>query len=194
LSSEKDVVRALREGIPGAVEKMVILYGDRLLKSSYLLCGDEAKARDLVQETFLQAMQAIRRFKEKSSLYTWLYGILLNLNRRQIRNDRRLTFPGELPEAPHRDSPDLERDMDRQTIYSHLHGAIQSLSDSHREIIVLRYFEGLKLEEISGILGISKGTVKSRLFYAGEYIRKKMPGELNLFNLYDTKGRKNNEM
>jgi RNA polymerase sigma-70 factor (ECF subfamily) len=187
LSSEKDVVYALREGIPGAVENMVKLFGDRLLKSSYLLCGNEANARDLVQETFLQAMQAIRRFKEKSSFYTWLYGILLNLNRRRIRNDRRLTFPGELPEPPNSHSPDFEFQMDRQTIYSHLHRIIQSLSTPHREVVILRYFDGLKIEEISNVLSISKGTVKSRLFYAGEQIRKKMPGDLNLFRLHGTK-------
>lgn len=186
---ERDVVHALREGDPETVEKMVILYGDRLLKSSYLLCGDEANARDLVQETFLQAMQSIKRFKEKSSLYTWLYGILLNINRRRIRNDRRLTYPGELPEPLHPDPPDLERQMDRQTVYAHLHRVIQCLSSSHREVVILRYFDGLKIEEISRILCVSKGTVKSRLFYAGEHIRKKMPGGLNLFGPYGTKGK-----
>lgn len=187
MNSENELVNSLKIGTPGAVEKVVALHGDRLLKSAYLLCGHEGDARDLVQETFLQAMLAIKGFKGKSSLYTWLYGILLNLNRRRKRKNRGLTFPGELPDPPPSDSPDFEEQLDRQTLYSHLHGSIRSLSVPHREVVILRYFEGMKIEAIAKTIGVSKGTVKSRLFYAGKQVRKKMPEGLNLFYGKDTK-------
>jgi DNA-directed RNA polymerase specialized sigma24 family protein len=68
LISENKIVDALKEGVSGAVEKVVSLHGNRLLRSAYLLPGSETEAQDLVQETFLQVMPSIKRFKGKSSL------------------------------------------------------------------------------------------------------------------------------
>jgi RNA polymerase sigma-70 factor (ECF subfamily) len=76
--------------------------------------------------------------------------------------------------------------MDARTAASALQGALGRLSEAHREVIVLRYYEDMKIHEIAGCLGISKGTVKSRLHYAIGEIQKILPGELNLFGAGDT--------
>src|SRR5262245_22144630 len=69
---------------------------DRLLRSALLLCGNETEAEDLVQETFLRALESARQFRGDSTVHTWLHGILLNLRHRRIREQKRLVVDGEL--------------------------------------------------------------------------------------------------
>ncbi len=56
-------------------QELIESYGDRLLRSACLLCGDETEAQDLVQETFVQALKSAHRFRGDSAVYTWLHGI-----------------------------------------------------------------------------------------------------------------------
>ena len=67
---EEQLVQGLRSQDPGAVQELVVSYGDRLFRSACLLCGDQAEAQDLVQETLLQAVRSARRFGGRSSIYT----------------------------------------------------------------------------------------------------------------------------
>src|SRR4051812_41829933 len=78
------------------VQEFIDSHGDRLLRSAYLLCGNEAEAQDLVQETLIQALASWPRFRGESALYTWLHGILLNLCRRYHRKQKRLVYDEEL--------------------------------------------------------------------------------------------------
>src|ERR1043166_2740030 len=78
------------------VEEFIDVHGDRLLRSAYLLCGDETEAQDLVQETLIQAIKSWRGFRGESGLYTWIHGILLNLCRRYHRKRKRLVYDEEL--------------------------------------------------------------------------------------------------
>ncbi len=86
---------APRENDAAGVRELLSAHGDRLLRSAFLLCGREADAQDLVQETFLQALRAERRFRNQSSVYTWLHGILLNLSRHYHRDRKRIVYGGE---------------------------------------------------------------------------------------------------
>jgi RNA polymerase sigma-70 factor (ECF subfamily) len=155
-------------------------HGDRLLRSACLLCGDAAEAQDLVQETFVQALKSAHRFRGDSAVYTWLHGILLNLCRRSYRKGRRLVLDEErVLEASVLPNP--ADGMDRSLFAASLARALQALSPEHREAIVLRYYENMKLEEIARQTGVSKGTVKSRLHYAVRCLERLIPGEMNLF-------------
>ena len=78
------------------LQEMIGSHSDRLLRSAFLLCGNETEAQDLVQETFLQALKSAQRFRGDSMVYTWLHGILLNLCHRHIRKQKRLVFEEEL--------------------------------------------------------------------------------------------------
>src|SRR5215469_7516780 len=89
---ERKLVAALKNQEPEAVQELVRAYGDRLLRSAFLLCGSETDAEDLVQETFLQAIRSTRRFGARSTLYTWLHAILLNLSRHYHRERKRLVY------------------------------------------------------------------------------------------------------
>ena len=162
------------------LQDLIASHGDRLLRSAFLLCGNETEAQDLVQETFLQAMKAAHRFRGDSTVYTWLHGILLNLCRRHLRKQKRLLFEEEivLKETVETSST---HEADQDFCADRLAQAVQRLSPEHREVIVLRYYENLKIQQIAERTGVSKGTVKSRLHYAMRCLEHFLPHELNLF-------------
>ena len=171
---------ALRRGDVAAHERLVDLYGDRLFRSALLLSGDEQVAEDLVQETFLRAIGAIKRFCGQSEVFTWLYGILLNLHRKRRRSLWRLCFTDSLPEPLIEPSESMGEMLDAATVSKLVAAALQRLSANHREVIVLHYYDGLSVDEIAGIVRVGAGTVKSRLYYARESLRRLLPPDLNL--------------
>ncbi len=163
------------------MEELVHLHGDRLLRSAFMLCGNETDAQDLVQETLLEAMRSVHRFQQRSSVYTWLYSILLNIRRHHYRKQKRLIFDNDAGVKEMTPAGDNVSPLDAGTAATALQEVLAALSVAHREVIALRYYEGMKIHEIARHLGLSKGTVKSRLHYAIGEMKKRLPGELNLF-------------
>jgi len=161
------------------LQEVVAAHGDRLLRFAYLLCGDESEAQDLVQETFFQALKSARRFRGDSTLYTWLHGILRNLCHRHLRKQSRLVFEEEVV-LNEPSQPDGANESDLDFRAAKLAQALQKLSPEHREVVVLRYYENLKIQEIAQQTGVSQGTVKSRLFYAVRTLEHLLPSEMNL--------------
>ncbi|HYG36542.1 MAG TPA: RNA polymerase sigma factor [Clostridia bacterium] len=183
---EQDLVRALKAQQPIAVQELARLYGDRLLRSAFLLCGNATDAEDIVQETFLQAIRSAHRFKGRSTLYTWLHSILLNLSRHYHRDRKWLICDDTL--ARH-ESPVVEEtasQIDMEATSTAITQALQRLTAQHREVLILRYYEDLKLHEIATRLDVSTGTVKSRLHYAIGEMQKMLPAEMNLFGNHVT--------
>ena len=178
---EQQLVRALHSQDPEAAREMVAAYGDRLFRTACLLCGDESEAPDLVQETFLQAVRSVHRFGGRSSVYTWLHGILLNLTRHYHRDRKRLVYDEALARQEGAAAEELPSRLDCEATSRALADALHHLSGPHREVLVLRFYEEMKIHEIASHLGISRGTVKSRLHYAIAEMQRRLPGELNLF-------------
>jgi len=183
---EEQLVAALRDQDPGALRQLVDSFGDRLLRSAFLLCGNENEAQDLVQETFLQALRTVRRFRGQSRLHTWLHGILLNLSRHYHRDRKRIVYDDQLARRDTAAPDDSRIRADFEAASSAIQRALRQLSVPHREVPILRFFENMKIEEIAAHLGIASGTVKSRLHYALEHMEKLMPRELNLFGAQGT--------
>ena len=180
------MVQALRSQDPVAVQEMVASHGDRLFRSACLLCGDQAEAQDLVQETLLQAVRSGPRFRGCSTVYTWLHGILLNLTRHYHRDRKRMVYDEELARqepAPAEEHPSW---LDVEMTSGALADALDGLSGPHREVLILRFYEDMKIHEIATHLGIPSGTVKSRLHYAIAEMQRRLPGELNLFGACGT--------
>ena len=168
---------------PEAIEKIFSQYGNRLFRAAYLLCGNESDARDLVQETFLQALKSIKKFKAKSTLYTWVYGILLNVFRNHARKKRFLLLSSDVWSNDPGSTVKLEKRLDQERMFSSIYELIQSLSSAHREVLILRYYEDMKIKEIAEITGVSQGTVKSRLYYATSFLRERVSDDLNFFKI-----------
>jgi RNA polymerase sigma-70 factor (ECF subfamily) len=159
-----------------------------------LLCRlteDREEARDLAQETFLQAFRSIASFRGDADLRTWLYRIAVNQARNRWRWWRRrrrdvtlsLDDPGEtgaglgsrLRDAS---APDPEQDALAREREHVLLTALRTLARPFREVVVLRDVEGLSYEEVAAALEISVGTVKSRLSRGRAELRRRVEGSL----------------
>jgi RNA polymerase sigma-70 factor (ECF subfamily) len=160
-------------------EELFGLYSHRLLKAAYLLVGNQDDARDLVQETFLQAIRSWSRFRGDSAPYSWLYGILIHVFHHSLRRKKTAVPIDELRDCDVERPAGFDREMDNRDCSGQIVTLLQGLSPAHREVLVLRYYEDLKIGQIADLMGVSRGTVKSRLHYATEYLQRKLPGEVN---------------
>lgn len=156
------------------------VYGERLLRSAFLLSGDQMEAEDLVQDTFLEAFKSRRQFRGDCAVYTWLHGILINLSRHYWRKRKRVVLD-DRPALQLACEESSVANADREFQSSRLVQALLALSPEHREVIVLRYYEDRKLQEIAVQTGASLGTVKSRLHYAVRALKRLLPEEMNFF-------------
>ena len=145
---------------------MVAEYGNRLLTAATLMCRSDADAEELVFRTFEQAVKKIRQFKPTGDFYKWLYTIMLNFRRMDVRRKGpdvvAFGTTADLPEVPIASFVDVVSEANAEEVRV----AVQGLSEVHREVTVLRYFEGRTVEEIGEMLDVPIGTVKSRLHHA----------------------------
>jgi RNA polymerase sigma-70 factor (ECF subfamily) len=135
----------------------------------YGMVRNENDAWDLAQEGFLQAWRSIRKFEGRSSFYTWLYRLTVNLAIDSLRRKGRCVEV-ELDDAIPCSLPSPRASYQCTEIRQQVNAALAQLSPEHRTVIVLKEIEDLQYHEIAEILGISVGTVMSRLFYG----RKKL--------------------
>ncbi len=150
-----------------------------LFKQALILCRDPHIAKDLVQETLIQAWRSIHRFNHACRMSTWLYTILMHRHQNALRaagirpffcltqgaKEEALAKLHALGDSPRDETSRLER-------VDQIKKCLNALPIKQREVIQLRFYAGASLEEISFSLGCSLGTVKSRLFYALEALKK----------------------
>jgi len=175
------LIAGLQKKEPAAVEYLLDTYGDRLLRTAFLLCGNETEAEDLVQAALLEAFRSIHRFGGKSTVYTWLHAILVNLNRHYYRKRKRLVYDDDLARTELAQPEPAVVGADAKSAASAISAALGRLSPVHREILTLRFYGNMKIGDIARSLGLSAGTVKSRLHYAIAEMQKLLPAEMNLF-------------
>jgi RNA polymerase sigma-70 factor, ECF subfamily len=176
------VDRSLR-GDKEAYRELVERYQGRLFSCAFDILKNREDAEDVVQEALVKAYLSLPEFQRRSSLYTWLYRIVYNMSidfRRKIV--RQGGAPVELDEAvslgtEERHYSDPAGVVLRKQQSRKIQHALSEISEDHRRVIVLRELEGMSYEEIASVVGISRGTVMSRLHYA----RKKLQQALSEF-------------
>lgn len=138
-----------------------------IYKLAYHLCGSQAEAEDLVQETFLKAFENLTGFRQEADLRTWLCSITVNtyLAKRRRRPKHVSINLGIMPVPDWSSNPE-RLVIKRELVWCINHTLQQHLSRDHRTILVLREMEQLSYEEIAGVLKISVSAVKSRLHRA----------------------------
>lgn len=170
-------VARLREGDEGALREVVEAFRERITAVVAGVLRDRDAVDDVVQETFVKAYTRIAAFKGEASLFTWLYRIAVNAAKDHAKARRRRpatsiedlpTGAGGLTEVVA--APPVERlEVREQRLL--VRRAVDRLPTVFRTVLVLRELEGLRYEEIARILGISLGTVESRLFRARRRLR-----------------------
>ena len=146
----------------------------KLYRTACFLTGNNHEGEDLLQETLLEAWKGWNSFEGRSSVYTWLYRILINRYHRWQRRQivRRMLFVGAAEQdwkdprsfIDPSDSPRSLIEHDEQN--AELWEFLDHLRPKHREVLVLRYVENMRLEQICETLRVPLGTVKSRLNHA----------------------------
>ncbi len=151
--------------------KLYRTYTPSLYALSLRFCAqDKSMAEELVQETWLLAIQKLPVFEWRSSLKTWLTGILINLNRQKYRkNSVERAYQQAFEQDQASQKPVTSIDWEIQSI--DLENAIASLPVGYRQILVLHDVEGYTHQEIGELLAINPGTSKSQLFQARKTIR-----------------------
>ncbi len=146
---------------------------------AYGMVNNREDAMDLVQESFLKVHNNLGRFEGSSSFYTWLYRIVVNVcidhirktgRRIKVDYDDQILRDGNV-EGDDRIRPsvlnvDPVKAQGRKELLEKIRSALDELSPIHKEAIVLRELQGLSYEEMANVMGVSKGTVMSRLHHA----------------------------
>jgi RNA polymerase sigma-70 factor (ECF subfamily) len=181
---DTEIVSSCKKGDTDAFEVLVNKYEKKMLNIAYRMIGNYDDACEIVQDAFVTAFKNLRHFREEARFSTWLYTIVVNLSKNRLK---RLTVKGHREELtldnpvsqddrqtkrePVSGEPSaLERIEQRET-KEVVQGCINSLDDEFKEVIVLRDIQGFSYEELSDMLKIKPGTVKSRLFRAREALK-----------------------
>jgi RNA polymerase sigma-70 factor (ECF subfamily) len=172
--SDLDLVRLFQTGDQSSFEEIVRRYQDRIYSLCRRILGNAGDAEDAAQDVFVKTYQNLQRFQPNASLYTWLYRIAVNTcvdyRRRPLFESlfRRSAEGEEVMFDPPSEAPSPERLYESTQIERALQRGLSRLSPKLRAALVLREVEGLSYERISEVLGVSVGTVKSRLSRARE--------------------------
>lgn len=183
------LVDALRGGSERAYEELITRFQQPVYTLALRLLNNQSEASDVVQEVFLKVFRNIGSFRGQSTLKTWIYRITVN----EAHNARRWFFRHRRREVELDNSPDESRNL-KETIPdgsrspfdvafdSEQHGMIEAallrINPIFREAVVLRDITDLSYEEIAEVLGVSLGTVKSRILRGREALREELAGSL----------------
>jgi RNA polymerase sigma-70 factor (ECF subfamily) len=167
MRSDEELMIAVQHGDEAALGLLIARYAARL--RAYLLRYSSSRedADDLLQETWVRVARSAKQYDSKRLFRSWLYGIATNLARdlfrRRSTRERALSELAMQPPAEAALGP-----IDRGV----LHARIAQLAEDRKEVLYLRYFEGMNEAEMAEVLEIPKGTVKSRLHAAMRELRK----------------------
>lgn len=159
-----------------AIEDIMDTYGDDVKKFVFTYMNNEADADDVTQEVFVTVYLKIGTFKGDSSLKSWIYSIAANKCKDYIRRHR--LRPQNLfqrlsqHELKKTQSNDIAEDYIRSTIQEGLFEKIMELPVKYREVIILYYYKGLSINEISFVLKEKESTLQSRLLRARKKLRE----------------------
>lgn len=163
------LVRSLRQGDTQAFNLLVRMYQNRIFNLTRNYVKDEEEAKDLTQDIFITVYRSLDRLRDDAKFGAWLYQLALNhcrnrykrLKRRGFFNNLSLDDPDSPLQLSQGETP--EKTLERRNLERFVRTAIAAMPEAEKEILLLRDLQELSYEEISTILNIPLGTVKSKL-------------------------------
>jgi RNA polymerase sigma-70 factor (ECF subfamily) len=191
---DTEIVSLCKKGDHDAFEVLVNKYQKKILNIAYRMLGDYDEACEIAQDAFVSAFKNMKHFREEAQFSTWIYTIVVNLSKNRLK---KITVRGQHEELtldnPHdsesthikrdpvSDEPSVLEKIEKRETHEVVQTCINSLDDEFREVIVLRDIQGFSYDELSDMLKLKEGTVKSRLFRAREMLKnclKRVLGDL----------------
>jgi RNA polymerase sigma-70 factor (ECF subfamily) len=176
---QKEVIESCRAGDEKAFADIVLNRQKKVFNIAYRMLGNLEEAKDLAQEVFISVFESIKDLKEEVKFDAWLMQITLNhcrnrwkyLKRRQYFNSDSLDDPveteeGTMPKAIYDPSGNPETLYEKKMIQQFIQRGLLKLKEDQRELLVLRDLQGFSYEEMSELLGLPEGTIKSKLHRA----------------------------
>ena len=172
--TEQELVALAKQGDQDAFAQLVQANQNKIYSLALRMTGNPEDGADLAQDAFLKAWRSLPTFQEESSFSTWLYKLTSNLCIDFLRKEKRrkaavttVSLDDEDEDAPPMEVPDHrftpETEVERRELRAAMSRALHSLSDEHRQILILREVEGLSYTEIAEALELEEGTVKFRI-------------------------------
>lgn len=186
---EAVLVQQAQKGDSAATERLILKYQDRIYNVILKICANPEDAAELAQETFVKVIENISKFEARSSFYTWVFRIAVNLTLNYCKRTGRLRFSSLDAEQQRQDaqvrtelkqflndksSPDPAVVAQNRELCRLIMKALMELDDAHRTVIVLRDIENMNYAQIADVLDTELGTVKSRLSRARSNLREIM--------------------
>jgi len=187
-SPDRELLEACQGGSREAFDRLIDRHAGRMYQTAYGLLGNREDAEEVVQDAFVRAWNAIRRFRGDAEFATWVHRIVVNLARNRFHWNRRrgaevtVSISGQLATAEdERDPEDMaipDERLNPETMLNHAETeavvmqGFDELPDTLRETLVLRHVEERSYEDIAAVLNCKIGTVKSRLARGREMLRE----------------------
>lgn len=183
---DTDLLARIRREDPGAFETFVDRYGDRIYRFGLRMCGHREDAKDVLQDTLIQAFKALKNLEHPEALKSWLYRVAANaclMMRRKgkFEPDRELSLEELAPrpdQGPAVEIPDPAALPDEQAVRAEWHGLVQEaigdLAPPYRIVLVMRDIEQLSTQEVAEALGLEESAVKMRLHRARLKVRQRL--------------------
>jgi len=177
--TDEELLKKAHGGDPAAVSTLLAKHEQQVYRYGLRMCGNEADARDVLQETLIAAYRNLGAFRGDAKLSTWLYQIARSFCLKQRR--RREGEPAQFDSIETRPAQRLQTDESGTDSRTHarqvsevIQAAIGTLPDDHREALVLRDVEGLSAEDAADVVGIEVGALKSRLHRARLALKQRL--------------------
>ncbi len=178
---DAELVEKAREGDTCAFDELVNRHSRRIYGLIYNMTSNHEDTNDLMQDVFTRAFRSLKRFQGRSKFSTWLYSVAVNLTLNFLKKRRRretmslddvdngIVNNEVFIDLSNRANPVQQAGI--HEIQKRLNKALQTLSEDHRVVVTMFDIQQLPHAEISRILGVSEGTVRSRLFYAHRHLQ-----------------------
>mgnify|MGYP005711255601 FL=1 len=167
--TDEELISRFQNGDERAYVELVNRYKDRLLNFVFQFLGDIEQAEDVVQDTMLRLYEKKHYYKEIAKFSTWIYTIARNLANTELRKRKRrkTTYLSQLSKERQFEIPAIQEDVDQslqnEFINDRIQSAIKNLPEHFKVVIILRDIQELSYEDISNIIEVPLGTIKSRI-------------------------------
>jgi RNA polymerase sigma factor (sigma-70 family) len=170
------LVKEFLRGDTEAFSELVRKYSRSLTMMILKMVKDPEEAKDISQQAFLKAYEALPKFAMASSFKTWLYSIAINAVRDSFRKRKNVVDPDLLQYLPDPGDSPLDR-LDREVNLEKLRKAIKELPEKQRLTLQLRIYEEMDYKEIAKVMGGSEGAARVNFFQAAKTLREKLGGK-----------------